>query len=143
MPALSACTSSPVPGHERDDRDVGRADDVHFVLTDADGLDDDDVLAGRVEHERRVAGRAREAAQMSARRHAADEHALVGRVRLHAQAIAEHRAAGERARRIDGDHADARAGCARNSVDQPIDERALARAGRTGDADRDTRGRSG
>ena len=28
------------------------------------------------------------------------------RVRLHAQPIAEHRAAGERARRIDGDDAD-------------------------------------
>ena len=64
--------------HERHDRDVGRADDVHFVLADADRLDDDDVLAGGVEHERGVAGRARQAAQVSARRHAADEHAFVG-----------------------------------------------------------------
>ena len=55
MPALSACTSSPVPGTSIDDRDVGGADDVDFVLADADGLDDDDVLAGGVEHERRVA----------------------------------------------------------------------------------------
>ena len=31
--------------HERHDRHVGGADDVHFVLADADGLDDDDVLA--------------------------------------------------------------------------------------------------
>ena len=63
MPALSACTSSPVPGTSVDDRDVGGADDVDFVLADADRLDDDDVLAGGVEHERGVAGRAREAAE--------------------------------------------------------------------------------
>ena len=57
MPALSACTSSPAAGHEHHDRDVGGADDVDFVLADADGLDDDDVLAGGVEHERGVARR--------------------------------------------------------------------------------------
>ena len=106
MPALSACTSSPVPGTSVDDRDVGGADDVHFVLADADGLDEDDVLAGGVEHERGVGGRAREAAEVAARRHAADEDAGVGDVRLHADAIAEDRAAGERAGRIDRDDAD-------------------------------------
>ena len=79
--------------HQRDDRDVGGADDVDFVLADADGLDDDDVLAGGVEDERRVAGRARQAAQVAARRHAADEHARVAGVRLHAHAVAEDRAA--------------------------------------------------
>ena len=125
-------------GHERDDRHVGRADDVDLVLADADRFDDDDVLAGGVEDERRVAGRAREAAQMPARRHAADEHAFVGRVRLHAQPIAEHGAAAERARGIDGDDADRQRDGARpvsDFGDQPIDERALARAGRAGDAD--------
>ena len=93
MPALSACTSSPAPGHERHDRDVGGADDVDLVLADADGLDDDDVLAGGVEDERGFAGRAREAAEVAARRHAADEHAVVAGVRLHADAVAEDRAA--------------------------------------------------
>ena len=93
-------------GNERDDRHVGGADDVDLVLADADGLDDDDVLAGGVEHERDFAGRAREPAQMAARRHAADEHAGIARVRLHPHAIAEDRAAGERARRIDRDDAD-------------------------------------
>ena len=38
--------------HERDDRHVGGADDVDLVLADADGLDEDDVLAGGVEDER-------------------------------------------------------------------------------------------
>ena len=45
-------------GHQHDDRDVGGADDVHFVLADADRLDDHDVLAGGVEHQRGVARRA-------------------------------------------------------------------------------------
>ena len=106
MPALSACTSSPRPGHQHHDRHVGRAHDVDFVLADADGLDEDDVLAGRVEDEGDLARRAREAAEVAARRHAADEHAGVARVRLHADAIAEDRAAAERARRIDRDDAD-------------------------------------
>ncbi len=44
--------------------------------------------------------------KLTARRHAADEHVAVGRVRLHPQPIAENRAAGERAGRIDGDDAD-------------------------------------
>ena len=55
------------------------------------------------------------------------------RVRLHAQAIAEHRAAAERAGRIDGEDADRRAGAAQFAA-QPIDERALAGAGRARDA---------
>ena len=71
--------------HQHDDRDVGGADDVDFVLADADGFDDHEALAGGVEHQRRIAGRAREAAHVAARRHAADEHLLVLRVRLHAQ----------------------------------------------------------
>ncbi len=85
MPALSACTSSPVPGTSTTIGDVGGADDVDFVLADADGFDDHEALAGGVEHQRRVAGRARQAAHVAARRHAADEHLLVLRVRLHAQ----------------------------------------------------------
>ena len=45
---------------------------------------------------------------MPARRHRADEHAGVGRVVLHAHAVAEDRAAAERAGRVDGEHADRR-----------------------------------
>src|SRR3546814_5158318 len=47
-----------------------------------------------------------EAAQRSARRHRPDEDAGIERHRLHADAIAEERASGERRRRIDRDHAD-------------------------------------
>ena len=47
--------------HQRHDRDVGGAHDVHLVLADADGLDQHDVLAGGVEHRarRRSVARAR------------------------------------------------------------------------------------
>ena len=134
MPALIACTSSPVPGT----RTTTEMSAVRTMSTsswpDADGLDDDDVLAGGVEHQRDIAGRAREPAEMPARGHAADEDAVVADVRLHAHAIAEDRAAGERAGRIDGEDAD-RLAAGANSVDQPIDERALAGARRAGDAD--------
>ena len=120
--------------HQRHDRDIGRADDVHFILADANGFDDDDVLAGGVEHQRRVGGRARQSAEMAAGRHAPDEHARIAGVRLHPEPIAEHRAAAERAGRVDRDHAD-RESAATKLGRQPIDERALPRAGRTGHAD--------
>ena len=91
-------------GDERDDRHVRGANDVHFVLPDADRLDDDDVRPRRVEHERRVTRRARETAEVPARRHAADEHALVRGVRLHAHPVAQDGPAGERAGGIHRDH---------------------------------------
>ena len=106
MPGLERLHLVAGAGHERHDRDVGGADDVDFVLADADGLDEHDVLAGGVEHERGLAGRAGQAAEVPARRHAADEHAAVAGVRLHAHAIAEDGAAAERAGRIDRDDAD-------------------------------------
>ena len=109
MPALSACTRRRCPGTSVDDRHVGGADDVDFVLADADGFDDDDRPCrrrrARARHRRSRAPGRRDAA----RRHAADEHAVVGRCACMRSAIAEHRAAGERAGRIDGDHADGRA----------------------------------
>ena len=93
-------------GHEHDDRHVRGRDDVHFVLADADGLDDDDVLAGGVEDERGVAGRAGEPAEMPARRHAADEDAGSDGVRPMRTRSPRIGAAGERTGRIHGNHAD-------------------------------------
>ena len=62
---------------------------------------------------------------MSACRHTPDEHARIGRMRVHAHTIAEHRSTGERARRVHGDHADLQSGLT-NLRDQTIDQRALA-----------------
>ena len=95
-------------GHKRHNRHVGGADDVHFILADADRLDDDDLLSGGVEQQRRVTRRPGEAAQMAARRHAPDEDPLVGGVCLHAKTVAQHGAAGEGTRWIDRNHANRR-----------------------------------
>ena len=134
MPALSACTSSPVPGTST----TIEMSAVRTMSTSswphADRLDDDDVLARGVEDERDVARGAREAAEVAARRHAADEDALVAVMRAHAHAVAENGAAGKRTGGIDGDDAD-RLAAAAQLRRQPIDERALAGAGRSGDAD--------
>ena len=93
MPALSACTSSPGPGTSATIDTSAVADDVDFVLADADRLDDDDVAAGRVEHERRVAV-ARDSPPRWPRvaMLRMNTPSSVG-VRLHPQAIAQHRAA--------------------------------------------------
>ena len=82
-----------------DDRRVGGAGDRDLHLTDADGLDEHPRVAGGVEHAHRVRRRTRESTELAARRHRAHEHAVVGVVLLHADTVAEDRAAGERARR--------------------------------------------
>jgi hypothetical protein len=55
MPAFIALNIVAGAWHENDQRDVRGADDVYFVLTDADRLDDDHVLARRIEDENRIA----------------------------------------------------------------------------------------
>ena len=77
---------------------------------------------------------ARETAERAARRHAADEDVGVGSEVLHADAVAEERAVGERAGRVDGDDADAAAVLAVFAGER-AGERALAGAGGAGDAD--------
>ena len=64
---------------------------------------------------------------MPARGHAANEHAGVFRVALHAHAIAEDGAAGVRTGGIDGEDADGSSGPTQLRR-QPIDQRALAGA---------------
>ena len=118
--------------HEHDQGDIGGADDVHFVLPHAHGLNDDHRLARRVEHDCCVRGGARQPAKMTARGHAANEHAGIARVRLHPNSVAKHRPAGKRTRGIDSKHSDRLAGRARN-CHHPIDQRALPGSGRTGD----------
>ena len=117
-----------------DDRRVGGVGDLDLDLPDADGLDDHPRLAGGVEHTHGLRRREREAAEMPAGRHRADEHARVGRVVLHAHAVAEDRAAGERARRVDREHADLVAVGA-DARDEPVGSVDLPAPGRAGDAD--------
>ncbi len=64
--------------------------------THSDGLDDDAIEAEGVHDVGDLAGRQREAAERAARCHGADEDAVVHADLVHADAIAEQRAAGER-----------------------------------------------
>ena len=66
-----------VAGARGDDDDgrVGHGGDLHLVLAGADGLDENDVLAERVERRDDAGGRGGEAAKVAARRHAAEEDA--------------------------------------------------------------------
>ena len=103
-------------------------------LTGTHRLDDDRVEAAGVEHVHDLCGRARRAAEMAARGERTDEDVRVRGVLTHADAIAEHGAAGDGTGRIDGDHRDAPA--TRNErAKQRVDERRLACARRSGDAE--------
>ena len=75
---------------------MSRAGDLDLALPRADGLDDHHIEAGRVEQIDRIASRAGDAAQPAAARHAPNEDTRITAERLHADAVAKDRAAGER-----------------------------------------------
>ena len=129
-------------GNKHHDCDVGGARNLDFVLPDADGFNRDEVFTGCVEHQGGIGGGARDAAEMAARRHAADEHPRILRVCLHPDAISEHRPAAERARGIDGNDAGG-AACLAPTRDDRVDQGALPGAGCTGDADEEGTARPG
>ena len=106
IPAFSACTSSPSPGTSTTTLTSAAPTISTSSWPTPDRLHDDHVLArgGQDrEHVRRGRG---QPAQVPAGGHGADEHALVEGMGLHADAVAEDRAAGEGRRGIDGDDAD-------------------------------------
>ena len=105
-----------------------------FRLAGADRLDDDAVEAAGVERVDGGARRPRQAAELAARRERADEDVRMRRVRAHADAVAEDRAAADRARRVDRDHGD-RVALGEPGAEQRVDQRRLAAAGNAGDAD--------
>src|SRR5581483_7547237 len=118
--------------HEHDRvRDREHAD---VALPAPDRLEEDHVLAGRVEQEERLERRLGEPARVPARPHRADEDLRVEEVVGEADPVAEEGAAGERARRVDRDHADGGAARA-NAPDERRDEARLARARRAREAD--------
>ena len=87
MPALATCTASPNPGRGRPGWcRPGRLD---LGLADPDGLDQDDVAAGGVQHPHRLRGRPGQAAQVALGGHRADVDALVEGVALHPHPVAE------------------------------------------------------
>ena len=120
-------------GNENDDDTIGEADDVNFILADADGFDEDLFFACGVQDECDFGSGSRKAAEKTACGHGADEDAGVAGMALHADAIAENGAAGVRAGGIDGDDSDFLAGFAIVSG-EAVDERAFAGARSAGDA---------
>jgi hypothetical protein len=79
-------------GRDQHDRAVRQRCDVDFRLPYPDGLDQHDVEAGGVEYANRLRGRTGQAAEMAARRHRPDVHAVVAGMALHAHPVAEQRA---------------------------------------------------
>ena len=111
-----------------------RAHDLDLGLAGADRLDDDCVEAGGVQRADGVARGGGEPADTAPAGHAADEDLGVARQLLHADAVAEDRAAGEGAAGVYGDDADALLPLA-ELAGQLGHERALARSRRAGEAD--------
>ncbi len=123
------------PRHQHEHDAVGDADYLHLALTGAHGLQEDDVLAGRVEQEQRLQRRLREPAQVPARPHRADEHVRVEEVLRQADPVAQQGALREGAGRVDRD--DAHPQTARAHVaHERGDQRRLAHPRRPGDAHR-------
>ena len=70
-------------GGQGDQGGVGQAGHLDLGLADPDGLDQDDVAAGGVQHPHRLRGRPGQAAQVAPGGHRADVDALVEGVALH------------------------------------------------------------
>ena len=119
------------PRHEHEHDRVRDPDHLDLALAGADRLDEEQVLAGRVQHEHRLERRLGHAAEVPARAHRADEDLGVEKVLGEPDPVAEQRAVRERAGGIDRDDAD-RAVLAADVADQRADQRRLAdaRAGR-------------
>ena len=122
-------------------RHVDQRHDGGVALADARGLDDDQVEAGQLGGGQHVGQRLADLAARVARGERAHVHArarLRPRVdRVHADAVAQQRAAALAARRVDRDDGDAQAVALveAEAADQLVGERRLARAAGAGDAD--------
>lgn len=114
---------------------IDDADDVHLLLTHANGLDQHDVRPEGVEHVHDPRGRARETAGVPATSHRPDEDALIEETLPHSDAVAEDGAAAERARWIDRDDRDPGRSLA-VQTGESIHERRLAATRRARDPDR-------
>src|SRR5882672_5168483 len=92
--------------NHNDDNAVGEANNIHFVLANTNGFDEDLFFAGGVEDERDFGSGARKAAKKTARCRGANENYEVARVALHANAVTEDRTARVWTRRVNSDDAD-------------------------------------
>ncbi len=122
-------------GRHHIQRDIDQRHDGRVALADARGFDHDQVETGDLAGGDDIGQRLGDLAAGVARRQRA--HVDMGMLdRVHADAIAEQRAAGALARGIDGDHRDALRVVLveAEAADQFVGQRALAGAAGTGDA---------
>ena len=109
---MTAWIASPMPGGEQHQRGVGQGGDLDLGLADADGLDQHHVAAGALQHPDRLRRRRGQPAEVAPAGHRPDVDARVGGVVLHPHPVAQDRTAGERAGRVDRQHADPVPPCA-------------------------------
>ena len=140
IPAFSACTESPEPGIRTSTHLVRDAHHLDLALAGPDRLEEDHVAAGGVEQQQGLERRLRQASQVPAGSHRADEHARVEEVIDEADPVAEQRALRERARGVDRDDADGQVE-GPHVAHERADQRRLADARRAGDPDREGRPR--
>src|SRR5438132_4950668 len=134
-PSLERLDRVPGARHQHEHDRVGDFDHLDLALAGAHGLEENEVLAGRVEDEHRLQRRLREPALVAAGSHRADEDLRVEEVVGQADPVAEERSLRERARGVDRDHADGAARLA-DVADERADQRRLADSGWPGHADR-------
>ncbi len=135
MPALHPLQFVSGAREHQQEEEVGHRPDGGFGLSDADGFDEDVLVAGRLAEQHRLAGPARDAAEVPARRGRTDERPVVGGEPLHPRLVPENAAARDRTGRIDGEDRDGFAEFARQVGAERFDEAALADAWHAGDAD--------
>ncbi len=127
------------PRVEDHQRGVGGRGHGHLLLSDPDGLDQDQRQADGAEDPEGVGDGGGQATQVAAGGHRPDEDLLVEGVVLHPDPVAQDGAAGEGRRRVDGQY-----GHPVGAVeppgpglgDQPVGQRRLAGPGGAGDAHR-------
>ena len=134
MPAFAAWIASPIPGASSTTVVSAVRGDLDLGLPDSDGLHQDDVAAGGVEHPQRLRCRPGQPAEVPAAGHRPDVDVPVERVVLHPDPVTEQRAAGERGRRVDGQHTDPLAARPEGSH-QRVGRRRLADARGAGETD--------
>ena len=114
--------------------EVDHAAHGDFGLADADGLNQDDVVASRLAEQHGLAALARDAAECAARRRRTDERFRPAGKGPHPGLVTQYRALRDGAGRIDGEDGDTVAFVAEH-VAERLDHRALASAGDARDAD--------
>src|SRR6185369_12097717 len=120
-----------------DHHDTGRVrfpDDIHFVLTDADRFNNNNVHPEGVHDQGNIRGRARKTSQCATRGQAANENTFVAGVAVHADTVTQDRAAGKGAGGVDRHYPDLFPAYTKRGG-QLIDQRRFSGAGRAGNAD--------